>query len=146
MVVTEQAITWRELAWTEIRSIKSYLIEKYAWEITFNEDENRIFLYVRMQHQKDAKNVKVLRLEYGPNFPNERPRENFANPSNFDEIGTQYWIRDNEQAFKAGRNPPVICLPGTWGFHHDLHKERDPLQANLNQLLRDVQICFNRTT
>lgn len=146
MVVGDQAPIWRELAWNEINSIKPYLIKKYAWEITVKEEENQIFLYVRMRHAQNCENVKVLRLEYGSKFPNERPRENFVNPSNLDEAGIQYWIKDNEQAFKTRRNPPVICLPGTWGFHHDLHKERDPLQANLNRLLRDVQICFNKTS
>lgn len=144
MVVDEQVLTWQQLAWNEIKSIKPYLIKKYAWEISVSEEGDQIFLYVRMNHVQHCKNVKVLRLGYGPNFPGERPREDFVNPSNFGEAGIQYWINDNEQAFKTSRNPPVICLPGTWGFHHDLHKERDPLQVNLNRLLRDVQICFNK--
>ena len=145
MVVSESEITWRELVRKEIKSIKPYLIEKYAWGITFKEEENHIFLYVRMRHGQHHEKVKVLRLVYGPKFPKERPREDFVNPDNFDEDGIQYWINDQQQAFKTDRVPPVICLQGTWGFHHDLHKEKDPLQANLNRLLRDVQICFNKS-
>ena len=145
MVISDPEVTWRELVRKEIKSIKPYLIQKHSWEISLKEQENQNFLYVRMCHRQHPENVKILRLGYGPNFPNERPHEDFVNPDNFDEAGIQYWINDGQQAFKTDRVPPVICLQGTWGFHHDLHKEKDPLQANLNRLLRDVQICLNKT-
>jgi hypothetical protein len=141
---SESEGTWRKLVRKEIESIKPYLIEKYAWEITCHEAENEVLLYVRMFHRQNPENVKVLRLAYGPNFPNERPHENFVHPDDFSDSGIRYWINDGQQAFKTDRVPPVICLQGTWGFHHDLHKEKDPLQANLNRLLRDVQICLNK--
>lgn len=136
---------WQDLARGEINSIKQHFVQKYGWEIQAKDADDCIHLFVRMQHSRDSGNIKVLRLTYGPKFPNERPREEFVNPDNYEESGLEYWIEDNTHAFKTNRNPPAICLQGTWGFHHSLHRDRDPLQANINQLLRDVQLCLNKT-
>lgn len=137
-------ITWKDLAWKEIHDIKPFFLEKYGWEVKTDEDGDQIRLYVRMPHpSKDE--LKVLLLTYDAGFPQKRPREDFANPENYDETGTQFWINDGQHAFKSNHNPPVICLQGTWGFHHVLHKEKDAMKANLNLLLRDVQLCYNKT-
>lgn len=136
---------WREEALKEIKSIKPYWIRKYRWNPQVVVLEDKVVLYLRFTHSHLSNRQKILRLEYGPNFPAERPREGFVNPHKWDEEGLEYWINDGGRAFKRDHNPPVICLEGTWGFHQVLHRERDPLQANLNKLLLEIQQCFDIT-
>jgi len=139
-----KAADWKQAAWSEIQSIKPYYIQRHGWEIKTEEDDDSIRLHVKMAHQEKGP-VKVFLLTYTSGFPEIRPREDFVNPDNYSQSGIEYWIEDNQQAFKTTHNEgPIICLQGTWGFHHVLHKDRDPLQAKINLLLKEVQLCFNR--
>lgn len=136
---------WRDLALAEISSVKDYFKRKHNWQLTVVEESEQIKLYVRFQHKRHCDRVRVLRLVYGPGFPRERPREDFVDPNNFAKVGQEFWIDDGDRAFKLTNEPPAICLEGTWGFHQVLHRERDPLRANLNKLLLEIQQCFDET-
>ncbi|MCI0590814.1 MAG: hypothetical protein L0Y67_04300 [Gammaproteobacteria bacterium] len=136
---------WHAKALAEIASIKQHFIEKYGWQIKVVENTDLITLYMRLQHIRHPERVHMLRLAYGPGFPEERPREGFVNPNDLEQEGLEYWIDDSEGAFKLKHNPAVICLEGTWGFHHVLHRDRDPRHASLNKLLLEIQQCFDRT-
>lgn len=136
---------WKERAIDEIASVKLQFIKRHEWQLQTIVDKSQVVLYVRLRHKSHPERIRIFRLVYGPGFPQERPREGFVDPENWDREGTEFWIDDGEQAFKRTHNPPVICLEGTWGFHQVLHRERDPLRANLNKLLLEVQACFNRT-
>lgn len=137
---------WKEKALQEIAMIKPRFVQRCGWQLETVIEEDRVILYVRLQHRHHPARVRVLRLTYGPSFPDERPREAFVDPENPDQEGIEFWIDDGERAFKQNHNPPVICLEGTWGFHHRLHKDRDPSQANINRLLLEIQTCFDRTS
>lgn len=136
---------WRQTALAEIASIKPRFIEKHGWQITVVADESRVTLFVRLRHVRDPKRVRMLRLVYGPGFPAERPREGFVNPDDLEQEGLEFWINDGEGALKLQRTVPVICLEGTWGFHHVLHRDRDPRRASLNKLLLEIQECYDKT-
>lgn len=140
-----EAIEWCEQARLEIASVKPHFIRRHKWQLTTREEQDKIILFVRLQHKYHTDRIRVLKLTYGPGFPRERPRESFVDPNDYDSEGLEYWIDDNNRAFKSNHNPPVICLEGTWGFHQVLHKERDPFRASLNKLLLEVQQCFNNT-
>jgi len=134
---------WREQALKEIESIKQHFITKYGWGVSRVDESARTLLYVRFINKTQTQPIeKVLRLAYEEGFPNQRPREGFVNPTDLSQEGLEFWMDDGQQAFKSTHNPPVICLEGTWGFHHILHKERDPHKANINKLLLEVQKCF----
>jgi hypothetical protein len=136
---------WKEKALQEIASVKQHFIHKHGWQLKTVDGDDHITLYVRLTHRNHPERIRMLRLVYGPGFPTERPREGFIDPENPDQEGIEFWIDDGERAFKRGHNPPVICLEGTWGFHQVLHRERDPLRANLNKLLLEIQSCFDQT-
>ena len=82
---------WRELVHSEINSIKQYFIQKYGWVLQTKEGNDFVHLFVRMHHAGDVNKVKVLRLTYGSKFPNERPREDFVNPDDYQEAGLAFW-------------------------------------------------------
>lgn len=136
---------WQRQALAEIASIKQRFIEKHGWQLKVAEDAECITLYVRLHHRRHPERIRMLRLDYGPGFPGERPREGFVNPDDLEQEGIEYWIDDGNGAFKPQHNPPVICLEGTWGFHHVLHRDRDPRRASLNKLLLEIQQCFDKT-
>lgn len=136
---------WKRLALAEVASVKEHFCEKYEWELRTVETNTTVTLFVRLRHKKHPDRIRVLKLTYGPGFPQQRPRESFVNPDNFEQEGVEFWIDDGNRAFKVTHNPPVICLEGTWGFHHKLHRERDPLKANLNKLLVEIQKCYDKT-
>lgn len=136
---------WRALALAEIASVKEHFIRRNEWQLTTIEEPDRIMLFVRLRHKAHPERIRVLKLVYGTGFPRVRPREGFVDPNNFQNEGLEFWIDDNEQAFKRNHNPAAICLEGTWGFHHVLHQDRDPMRASLNKLLLEIQQCFDKT-
>ena len=139
-------LDWKVAARAEIESIKDHFAKKHGWRIFVREEPECILLFVEFRHAFKPENRKVLCLSYGPHYPSERPRESFVNPDNFNEEGSQFWIDDGQKAFKSRQNPPVICLEGTWGFHHKLHRDRPPEKAILTKLLLEIQTCFNKAT
>lgn len=141
----EEIPGWKSAAKTEIGSIKGHFAQKHGWKISIREEPDYIYLFVEFRHARKPDNRKVFRLAYSPSFPTERPRENFVNPENFDQEGPQFWIDDGQSAFKSQHNPPVICLEGTWGFHHNLHRDRPPERAVLTKLLLEIQACYDKT-
>jgi hypothetical protein len=142
---TQEAVAWGEQALAEIASVKPRFIQKHEWQLTTREEQDKVILLVRMRHKRHPERIHVLKLLYGPGFPRERPRESFVDPNNYENEGLQFWIDDGNNAFKRNHNPAVICLEGTWGFHHVLHKERNPLVASLNKFLLEAQQCFDNT-
>jgi hypothetical protein len=141
----DENLEWQRTALAEIASVKPRFIEKHGWQLRVVEDTDRVTLYVRLRHKHHRERVRMLRLVYGPGFPGERPREGFVNPEDPDQEGLEFWIDDGEGAFKLKHNPPVICLEGTWGFHHELHRDRDPRRSSLNKLLLETQQCLDKT-
>jgi hypothetical protein len=135
---------WQKAALAEIASLKPRFIENHGWQLKVVEGAGRVTLYVRLRHKNDPERVRMLRLAYGPGFPGERPREGFVNPNDLEQEGPEYWIHDGNGAFRLDHNPAVICLEGTWGFHHVLHRDRDPRHASLNKLLLEIQQCFDK--
>jgi hypothetical protein len=142
---TDEPLNWRERTLAEITSVKPHFVRKHQWELTTSELAEAIILYVRFRHTKQADRVKVLRLVYGAKFPLERPQEGFVNPEDYKQEGLEFWINDNQGAFKTKNVPPAICLVGTYGFHHVLHKDRSPLQVNLTTLLAEIQAQYDKT-
>lgn len=136
---------WKSAAKAEIASIKKHFAEKHDWQISFEEGSDQLHLYVVFRHASRTDYKKVLRLTYMAEFPTVRPREAFVNPENYGQEGPEFWIDDQQKAFKSQQQPPVICLEGTWGFHHKLHRDRPVEKAVLTKLLLEIQACFNRT-
>ncbi len=145
--MADEIPAWKKQAQAEIASVKEHFINLHGWVITSEEALERITLFVRLRHTNHPERIRVLKLEYGPEFPQVRPREGFVDPNDYQKDGLEFWIDDSQQkqAFKREHNPPVICLEGTWGFHSVLHKERDPMRASLNKLLLEIQQCFDLT-
>lgn len=73
-----------EPARTEIDGIKLAYVRSKGWTLATREQGDVILLHVEMPH-KGAR--YVLRLTCGPGMPQERPREAFVNPDNWDEGG-----------------------------------------------------------
>lgn len=140
-----EALMWRKQALAEIASVKPRFIKKHEWQLTTDQEPDKVVLFIRMRHKNHPERVHVLKLTYGAGFPNERPRESFVDPNNYDNEGLEFWIDDGNHAFKRTHNPPSICLEGTYGFHHVLHKDRNPLVASLNKFLLEAQQCFDKT-
>ncbi|TMB66553.1 MAG: hypothetical protein E6J43_10320 [Chloroflexi bacterium] len=138
---------WRSDALKEIGALKRPWIEKYAWSPCVDTaNPNHIDLYIRLS-RPDAgdrpRKVFVLRLRYEPDFRTAGRREQFVNAEDWTKEGVEYWPT-GVGGILPDRNPPVICLEGTCGFHSDLHRDRDGRRANLNKLLLEIQRCLSQ--
>ncbi len=141
---------WRAEALEEIRSIKPRWVEKYGWSPQIDTDEEHadyIDLYVRFRRREPgqaadaAPKTYVLRLRYLADFKTAGRREQFVDPEDWTKEGSAYWPT-GVTGYNPGSSPPTICLEGTYGFHSQLHRERDGRRANLNKLLLEIQKCL----
>lgn len=136
---------WREAALGEIRAIKPLWAQRYGWTPRTEADNGRIDLFVHLTKKApDARGRSkfLLRLRYEPDYQTAGRREEFLDPEDPAQAGTAFWP-SGIGAFKPENNPPAICLEGTWGFHSNLHKDRDGRRANLNKLLMEIERCLN---
>ena len=138
---------WREEARAEVSSIKDHWATKYGWEPSVDEPPGAEFidLFVHLTPERvtsdegsDAK--YLLRLRYMDDFVTAGRREQFVDPSDRLREGPEFWPPG--RGFNPKRHPPAICLEGTYGFHSDLHRERDGKLANINRLLLEIQRCI----
>jgi hypothetical protein len=141
---------WRAEALEEIRSIKPRWVEKYAWspEVDAGDDDaDWIDLYVHFRRREAGQAADappkpyLLRLRYHADFKTAGRREQFVDPEDRSKEGAEYWP-PGVSGFNPGSSPPTICLEGTYGFHSQLHRERDGRRANLNRLLMEIQKCL----
>lgn len=133
---------WRDRARAELESIKRFWADKYGWAPFVEEAEEHIDLFVTVKRKKEPDREYVLRLRYMADFQTAGRREAFVDPADRDRAGKEYWPT-GVRGFNPSRNPPAICLEGTYGFHSDLHKDRDGRVANLNRLLMEIQQCMD---
>jgi hypothetical protein len=142
---------WREEALAEIGSIKRRWADKHGWAPEVDAgggDGNCIDLYVRFRRREPGEaadappRIYLLRLRYQEDFRTAGRREQFVDPGDRNREGTPYWPA-GANGFQPSRTPPAICLEGTYGFHSDLHRERDGRKANLNRLLVEIQKCLS---
>jgi hypothetical protein len=85
-----------------------------------------------------------MRLRYQSDWEASGRREEFVDPTDFNEGGRQFWPRD-VQGINPDHNPPAICLVGYWGFHSVLHSDRRDVSAHdLNRILHDLQTVMNK--
>ena len=132
---------WREDALAEISSIKCRWADRYDWRPYVVEGDDYIDLHIQFSSTKQL-GPFLLRLRYQPDFQIAGRRETFVDSGDGVTEGQQFWPAGS--AFKAGNNPPAICLEGTWGFHSSLHRDRDGKQASLNKLLMEIQRCLDQ--
>lgn len=133
---------WRERARVEIGTMKEFWTRKYEWCPAVEEGDDYVTLFLTLRRKKDPDHTYVLRLRYEKDFETAGRREAFVDPGNWDRQGSEFWPTD-VRGFQPNRNPPSICLEGTYGFHSDLHTDRDGRIANLNRLLLEIQLCMN---
>lgn len=144
------AADWHDEALAEIRGIKPRWVEKYGWAPALEaagDDADHIDLFVRFRRREPglpadaAPKTYLLRLRYQADFKTAGRREHFVDPADRTKAGREYWPTGTG-GFQRDRNPPTICLEGTYGFHSDLHRDRDGRRANLNRLLMEIQRCL----
>lgn len=133
---------WRKAARSEVAAIKERWADKYGWAPAVEETDGRLDLYVTLRREQAPDREYMLRLRYEADFQTAGRREQFVDPQNRADAGKPYWPQ-GVRGFKPNRNPPAICLEGTFGFHSDLHRDRDGRRANINKLLLEVQQCMN---
>jgi hypothetical protein len=134
-----------EKARLEITKIKPRYIETRGWSLSIRENEGMLDLLVGMRHNHHPERRYVLRLRFTNEFPKRRPEEAFLNPDEPHQEGVEFWPKDKDcglsgMAFHTDRNPPRICIPGTYGFHAEIHpNERDPEKTSIQVTLLQIQ-------
>lgn len=134
---------WRRQVRSEIARINRKWSQRYGWTPVLKEGgDDHLDLYVTFSRKQEPDKVYVLRLRYLEDFRTAGRREDFVDPQDWCNAGKTHWP-NGVRGFKLNRTPPGICLEGTYGFHSDLHKDRDGRKANLNRLLMEIQRCLN---
>lgn len=136
---------WKAEALEEIECLKPRWVARFGWAPSVRNEEEHIDLFVRVMRRRCSEDVFLLRLRYEPDYKTAGRREAFVNPDNLEEEGLEFWP-DGVRGFKrheGKQKPPMICLEGTWGFHSNLHRDRDGRTASLNRLLMEVQGCMD---
>jgi hypothetical protein len=128
----------------EIAAIKPPYVKSKRWRIQVREDKElgRIHLFVEMPHKQGR---YILRLTCGLNMPDERPREAFVNPDDWEETGPQFWPSGGP--FRPNEHGGIICIPGVWGFHEILHRgdpNHPPQEQNILRTLLMIQGQLDR--
>lgn len=126
----------------EVRGIKRFWADKYGWAHLAEEGDDYLHLFITFRRVKEPDRTYVLRLRYEKDFETAGRRETFVDPGDRGRDGKDFW--PSGQAFKVDQSPPAICLEGTYGFHSQLHKDRDGRAANLNRLLMEIQQCMDK--
>lgn len=133
---------WRGRARREIDGIRPYWRERYGWDPQVTEQEDAIDLFVRFSQRQPAGTAPreyMLRLRYQSDFETAGRREAFVNPEKPLDVGPGFWPAGGP--FRP--NESLICLEGTYGFHSNLHRDRDGRLAQLNRLLMEIQKLLN---
>lgn len=133
---------WKKQALAEIEGIKSFWSRKYGWAPVTNEGDDHVDLFITFRRAKEPDRRFVLKLRYEKDFKTAGRREDFVDPEDLSQAGEERWPQ-GVRGFKSNRKRPAICLEGTYGFHSDLHQDRDGRLASLNKLLLEIQQCFD---
>jgi len=128
----------------EIAAIKPAYIKSKGWRVRALEDKEdgciRLFVEMPLKEKR-----YVLRLTCGLDMPEERPREAFVNPDNWDEEGRQFWPSGGP--FRPEEHGGIVCIPGVWGFHNILHRgdpNHPPQEQSILRTLLMIQGQLDR--
>ena len=129
---------WMDDAVEEIDALGARLVERHEWAPSMSKTNEHVDLFITMRRNPDTR--YALRLRYAPDWQVAGRREEFVNPQDYSDAGTQWWP-NGVNAVKSTHRPPAICLVGYWGFHSVLHQSdgRTPGTHSLRRVLRDLQ-------
>jgi len=74
----------------------------------------------------------VMRCTYHENGHHPVPSITFVNPESLADERGKNWPVDRSGALKGTHNPPFVCLPGVYEYHHQFHAGVQPLRKHLS--------------
>lgn len=129
-----------EEAQRQIDSIRDRIIEQNDWSLETQRDGDNLTLLVRMPGDGQADEF-LLRLEFTPDFPKEKPREDFRDPNDPLGEGSEHW--PGGKPFRPGERK--ICIKGVYGCDNDLHAGEFPAdEVTVEDTLLAIQDFINR--
>lgn len=129
-----------EEAQRQIDAIRDRIIEQNDWRRETAGDGDTLTLLVWMPRDGQPDEF-LLRLEFTPDFPKEKPREDFRNPDDPSEGGAEHW--PDGKPFRPGERK--ICIQGVYGCDNDLHAgEFRADEVTVEDTLLAIQDYINR--